>query len=72
MGCEYELDRLEEVLKKLIENMVEMRASAHECDVHHDEAMCDEYEAYSEGVKESQKKLSEVLRDLNLCIQRRR
>lgn len=70
MGCEFELGRLEEVLKKLIEDMVERRAAAHECEVHHDRGMCDEYEAFDAGVKENEKKLGEVLRDLNLCIQR--
>lgn len=70
MGCEYELDRFEKALKKLIEDWVEMRVSAHECEVHGDKGMCDEYEAYEAGVREYEEKIAESLRDLNLCIQR--
>lgn len=70
LGCEYELDRLEKILLKLIDDWVEMRAASHECEVHGDRGMCDEYEGYAAGVNEGRKKLSEVLKDLNLCIQR--
>jgi hypothetical protein len=71
MGCEEQFDRLEEVIRKLVENWVYMAKADHECEVHGDKGMCDEYEIAHESVKEHERELSKVLGDLNRCIQRR-
>ena len=69
-GCEYELDRFESILRKLLENYSYWSRAEHECEVHGDSAMCEEYVATSAGIREDLKELGKVLRDLNLCIQR--
>ena len=71
MGCEEEFDRLEDVIKKLVEDYSYLRKAEHECEVHGDKGMCDEYEITHKSVKEQEKELGKVLGDLNRCIQRR-
>lgn len=70
MGCEEELDRLENVIKKLVEDYSYLRKVEHECEVHGDKGMCDEYEITYKTVKEHEKELSKVLGDLNRFLEK--
>jgi hypothetical protein len=72
LGCEEELDRLESVIKRLAADYSYMRKAEHECEVHHDRGMCDEYEIALASVEEQERLFSRVLGDLNRCIQRAR